>query len=254
MDKAAPPDKIETNLEFVSRVADEFDGTFNAASAIERVEVLINDAQRIAAAFRIAPPEDVYGGWRPITVDIVSYYAVGFVTCFEWHVRSRLTDLFAFAPESITDKDLAKDAGAPVLAKLIAANASLPQYLAATRNYSTSQAYLGTFVRIFNFLGLTPDPNEIVHNLLPFADPLDSMTGRQRLDALYDERNMLVHEINSANVGHPVGHNPWTCETAVNCGNFVLQLTAREDCHGFRRSRYGAFATAKPDRKIRQRT
>lgn len=224
MNKPATTDKIETNLQFLTRVAGEFDGTLNAATAIERVQVLIGDAQRVAAAFRVTPPEDVYGGWRPIAVDIVSYYAVGLVTCLEWHVRSRLTDLFAFAPESITDKDLGKDTGAPVLAKLVGTHASIPQYLAATRNYSTSQAYLSAFVRIFNFLGLKPDPNEIVHNLPPFADPLDDMNGRQRLDALYDERNMLVHEINSANVGHPVGHNPWTSETAVNYGNFVLQL------------------------------
>jgi hypothetical protein len=157
MNKPAIPDKIETNLEFLTRVAGEFDGTLNAAAAIERVQVLIGDAQRVAAAFAVTPPQDVYGGWRPIAVDIVSYYAVGLVTCLEWHVRSRLADLFAFAPKSITDKDLEKDGGPKVLAKLIGANASIPQYLAATRNYSTSEAYLGTFVRIFNDLGLQPD-------------------------------------------------------------------------------------------------
>jgi hypothetical protein len=122
-------DKTETKLEFLTRVAGEFDGTLNAAAAIERTRVLTDDAQRAAASFRGTPPEDVYGGWRRIALGIVSFYAVGFVTCLEWHVRSRLTDLFAYAPNSITDKDLEKGTGTKVLAKLIAADASIRQFL-----------------------------------------------------------------------------------------------------------------------------
>ena len=148
---------------------------------------------------------------------------MGYVTCLEWHVRSRLTDLFTYAPNSITDKDLEKDTGAKVLVKLIAANASIPQFLAATRNFSSADAYLDTFGRIFKYLGLKPDPRQIVHNV-PSPAPLDPMPSVEHLNALYEERNMMVHEINRAHIGHPVGHAPWTCEKAVAWGKFVLLI------------------------------
>lgn len=222
-------DKIENKLEFLTRVADEFEGTLNAASAIERIQILIDDIERASESFQKAPPEDIYWGWRTFPLDIVSYYSVGFVTCLEWHVRSRITDLFTYAPESITDKDLEKDASSKVLVKLIAAKASIPQFLAATRNYSTVDAYLDNLSRVFKFLGIKPDPRQIVHKIpspepLNSIEPLDSISGIARLGALYEARNMLVHEINRAHVGHPVSHAPWTCETAVAYGNFVLQV------------------------------
>ena len=216
-------DKIENKLEFLTRVADEFEGTLNAASAIQRVRGLIDDVERAAESFRRTPPKDIYGGWRPFALDIVSYYSVGYVTCLEWHVRSRLTDLFTYAPESITDKDLDKNVGAKVLVELIASKASIPQFVAATRNYSSAESYLNTFSRVFEFLNLNPSPRQLVHNL-PSPTPLDAISGIDRLTALYEERNMLVHEINRSHVGHPVSHAPWTCEIAVAYGKFVQQL------------------------------
>ena len=184
-------DKTETKLEFLTRVADEFHGTLNAASAIMRVEILIDDVERAAQSFRGTPPKDVYGGWRPFPLDIISYYAVAYVTCLEWHVRSRLTDLFSYAPGSITDEDLKKDANTKVSTQLIGSNASIPQFLAATRNYSNADAYLGTFGRIFKFLDIKPDPREIVHNIKP-PTPIDGVSGVECLAGLYEDRNMLV--------------------------------------------------------------
>jgi len=216
-------DKTEAKLEFLTRVAEEFYGTLNAASAIERMEILLDDVERAAEAFRTTPPRDVYRGWRIFPLDIVSYYSVAYATCLEWHARSRLTDLFTYAPGSITDKDLEKGTGNKVLAKLVSVNASIPQFLAATRNYSNADEYLDTFSRIFKFLNIKPDPREIVHSITSPA-PLDSVPGGERLVALYECRNRLVHEINRSNIGHPVGHNPWSCEIAVAYGRFALTV------------------------------
>ncbi|MBC7870672.1 MAG: hypothetical protein H7Y09_07515 [Chitinophagaceae bacterium] len=216
-------EKTETKLAFLTRVGDEFGGTLHAASAISRVEMLINDVERANKSFAGTPPEDVYGGWRPFPLDIISYYSVAYVTCLEWHVRSRLTDFFTYAPASITAKDLKKDASDKVMATLIGANASIPQFLAATPNYSNADAYLDTFGRIFKYLNIKPDPRLIAHNIavpkvLNPASSLECLTG------LYDGRNMLVHEINDGNIGHPLAHDPWTCEIAIAYGQFVHDI------------------------------
>jgi hypothetical protein len=125
-------DKVESRLALVNRVSDEFHGTLNAFSAIVRVEVLIDDAERAARAHAISPP---YAG-RDFELDIVSYYSVGLVTCLEWHARSRLADPLTYAPDNVTDDDLGKDAGTKVLRHLIATKARIPQISCADLLYN----------------------------------------------------------------------------------------------------------------------
>ncbi len=215
-------DKTKANLEFVTRVGDEFHGTLNAFSALIRVEMLVDDAERAARAYAVSPPERPYAH-RKFELDIVSYYSVGLVTCLEWHARSRLADLFTYTAGSIVDDDLTKDCGTKVLRQLIAANASIPQYLAATRNYSTASAYLTVFTRLFNALNIRPDPKRILHDVdVPGTIP--STTALEAFEALYDYRNSLVHEITEEQVGHPIHHNVWSWETAIAYGRFILSF------------------------------
>lgn len=224
MAEGKPQDnKIQTNLEFVTRVADEFRGTLNAFSALVRVETLIDDAERAARAFAASPPDLPYGTWRSFPLDIVSYYSVAYITCLEWHARSRLADLFTYAPGSIIDDDLTKDTGTKVLRQLIAANASIPQYLATTRNYSTAPAYLTVFTRLFNTLNIRRDPKQILHDVA-VPDAIPGNTALKAFEALYDYRNSLVHEVTEEHVGHPIHHNVWSWETAIAYGRFILSF------------------------------
>ena len=67
--------------------------TFNAASALSRMEKLIEEAEDMAARLRDHPLDGF-----PFTYhQFPSFYLVGFVTCLEWHARSRLADLLAYA-------------------------------------------------------------------------------------------------------------------------------------------------------------
>ena len=216
-------DKTKTKLEFLKRVTDDVSGTLNAASAILRVEMLVDDAERAAELFKAAPPKDPFGGWRPFSIDIVSYYSVGYVTCLEWHARSKLTDLFTYMPGGITEEDIKKAASGKILTQLIGANASIPHFLAATQNYSSADAYLNTFDRIFRSLKIEPDPWKVVHNVRP-PDTTDIDSGLEYLSSLYAYRNMLVHEISNGTIGHPVSHAPWTSELAVGYGRFIYHL------------------------------
>ena len=216
-------DKTETKLAFLKRVADEFNGTLNAFSALIRLEMLVDDAERAARAFAASPPENPYARWRQFPLDIVSYYAVGYVTCLEWHVRSRLADLFTYAPGNISDDDLSKDAGTKVLRQLIAANASIPQFLAATRNYSSADTYLNTFGRVFTALKIKPDPKGIVHGV-PLPAHFVAHSGLEALAEMYEYRNALVHEINDTHVGHAIHHDPWTWDAAIAYGRLTENI------------------------------
>jgi hypothetical protein len=200
---------------------DENHGTLNAGVAVLRLEILLEDIQRLSDLMALAPEPETHADRLP--PEIVSYYAVGFATCLEWHARSRLSDLFTYKPSIITDEDLAQGGGTKVIAHLIRENASISKYLAAIPNYSTPEAYLGVFVRVFEALSLEPSPYEILHNN-GSASALGYEGGRGCLDELYDSRNILVHEINRSHTGHPIIRDGWTCEQAQGFGKFVLSL------------------------------
>lgn len=216
-------DTTENKLQFVRRVADEFRGTLNAASAIYRAESLTDDAVRMGDAFKLQPPESVYTKWRSFPTDLVSYYAVGFVTCLEWHARSRLADLLTYMPGALVEDDLKKDWSAKNLSRLIAAKASIPQFVAATRNFSTSEAYIAVFVRLFRALNVSTDPRAII-NQIPDVAPSTSELGTSGLTDLFEFRNMLVHEINETHVGHPFFHEFWDFDAAIHVGNYIVAI------------------------------
>ena len=215
-------DPTESKLEFVLRVADEFQGTLNAASAIYRAESLTGDAVRMGEAYKKQPPESVYSKWRSFQTDLVSYYAVGFVTCLEWHARSRLVDLFTYMPDVLREDDLKKDLSAKNLSRLIGAKASIPQFVAATRNFSTAEAYTAVFARLFAALKIEPDARSIVSKI--DVEPAVFALRAGGLQDLFEFRNMLVHEINETHIGHPNFHEYWDFDVAIKVGNFVVSI------------------------------
>jgi hypothetical protein len=213
--------KAERRMNFLRSVADEHHGTLKPGVAVVRLELLLDDINRLSGLMTLAPEPETHADRLP--PEIVSYYAVGFITCLEWHARSRLSDLFTYMPKVVTDDDLAQGGGMKTIAHLIREGASIPQYLAAIPNYSTPEAYIRVFDRVFNALSLNPSPRELL-NKNGGAKVLGYEGGSTCLDALYDIRNMLVHEINQSHVGHPIIRDGWTCEQAQQFGRFVLEL------------------------------
>jgi hypothetical protein len=219
--KAKSNSRTERNINFLRYAADEHRGTLNAGIAVARLEILLDDIQRLSALTALAPEPETHAESLP--PEIVSYYAVGFTTCLEWHARSRLSDLFTYRPSIITDEDLNQGGGTKVIAHLIRENASISQYLAAIPNYSTPEAYIGAFVRVFDALSIGTSPRDILHKNHQ-AKTLGYESGRSCLAALYDFRNILVHEITRSQAGHPIIRDVWTCKEARGFGEFVLFL------------------------------
>jgi len=210
-----PDDKIQRRLEQLRSVRNEFNGTLSAEVALVRVGMVLDDAGRMEQLLGSEPTSQTE--YPPF---IISYYSVTLVTCLEWHARSRLCDLFVFKPDVVRDKDLEQGFSSHTVAHLIRDNASIPQYFAATRNYSTTNAYLGAIDRVYEGLGLRVSTGGILAGL----SKQRGYDVRTNLDELYDYRHDLVHQINRGHIDHPILRNEWTCKDAVQCATFVKEL------------------------------
>lgn len=213
----------ERRSDFVLRATDEIRGTLNAAAALTRARMLVDEVDRICDAFAKHPPASNYTHWREFPVDIISYFAVGYVTCLEWHARARLVDVFKFAPACINESDLQRAGGVKSIMPLVAANASIPQYLAATRNFTQANAYIEVFEKLFGVFSSPIRVKSLIH-AIELPSPLDGSVGLSLLDELFAFRNILVHEISESHIGHPFFHNCWTFEEAKQFGSFTVAL------------------------------
>lgn len=211
-------DNIQRRLEQLRSVSNEFNGTLNAAVALIRVEMVLDDARRMEQLLASEP--NLHTDHHSLPPFVVSYYSVALVTCLEWHARSRLCDLFVFKPDAVQDKDLEQGYSARTVAHLIRDNASIPQYFAATRNYSTPDAYLGAIDRVYKGLGL----NNSTNGILAALSKQRGHDVRGELDELYEYRHDLVHQINRGHIDHPILRNDWACEQAVAHAVFVKEL------------------------------
>src|SRR5689334_23038480 len=81
--------------------------TLNAASALWRAKALFEDATAFSKFLEEAKQKGLIlgTGWG---AEVFSYYAVGYVTCLEWHARSRLVDAMLFRPSIIETSDLSR--------------------------------------------------------------------------------------------------------------------------------------------------
>ena len=73
--------------------------TFNAYIALRRAEDLLEDVEHLALVYSAA--EETADRGRISGFAITDYYVVGYVTCLEWHARSRLVDLLTCMPQLI---------------------------------------------------------------------------------------------------------------------------------------------------------
>lgn len=222
----AKPDKIERYIEFAVQYASPILSTLDASTAIDRCHELIMDISNLKATIDAAKSTGTWSEFGSPDLEITSYYAVGFVTCLEWHARSRLVDLLTFKPELATAKDLANIRD-KLLSEAIAKNISIPRLIGAMVNVSTFENYCDTIHRVFEALGIDSHPMALANKLEKKAREDPSLTGYEAsfgLNALYTFRNHLVHEISLSIVGPYTLRERLTLDEAFCQGRLVHEF------------------------------
>ena len=194
-------DDVHHGIVFASRYALGIaQGNFNAATALSRLRVLANDIEHIDAAIEIAKRDakENDGDWNYLrNVEAFSFYAVGIVTCLEWHARSRLTDLFSFMPSAIGQDDLKPLANARMMAQMVENNVSAAQLLGGMTTVASSDRYLSIMNRVLGHLAI---PDSVYDLINAKAEPYglfgsEVRGGIERLQRIFEFRNAFVHEI-----------------------------------------------------------
>jgi hypothetical protein len=198
------PPRIHPLVDFASRYAGTRFKTLNAAAAIWRAEDLVLDAELMAELKLNAEVNKVPFGKIRSTYELINYYAVGYVTCLEWHARSRLVDIMLFRPSCIQPSDV-KNIATLALSQMVAEGVTVPHLLGAASNVSHIGEYIEIFRRVFNELGiaeiiereLRATKTEIDLHLIEADNSLYGI-----LDEIFELRNALVHEIGLSIIGH----------------------------------------------------
>jgi hypothetical protein len=187
--------------------------TFHVFSAIWRLEGLLSDLDDLKPII-----EPVLETRWPRFFEFVSFYKVGFVTCLEWHAKSRLYDLFVSQPKAIGADDIKRGLSDSKLLQMIGEGLTIPHLLASATSISTKETYIATMNRVLNALGGTGAMNTIMNEVI------DSESNAQVLGTLYEDRNALVHEISMGEVGHWNVRSYTEIDEAWRIGNRVLGL------------------------------
>lgn len=199
--------------------------TLNAWVALYRAEELLNDAEALVELKNSCETANIQFGYRFNTYEIISYFAVGFITCLEWHARSRKVDLLKFKPENIETGDIKfieKDA----LVQMVGANVTIPYLVGAATKISSLKSYIEVFERIFRALEINSNPADILKGIE--REPRSVEIGTSNLlfdiiDSLFQVRHNLVHEIDLAVVGHFSLRDMWTPVDAARFGRAVVE-------------------------------
>jgi hypothetical protein len=208
---------------FAARYSSPVGYWLSARTALTRLEALLDDAKSMDEHFAsLMPLETRWAPW--FGAEIISYYCVGYVTCLEWHARSRLVDLLSFKPSAIKADDI-KQVRDTAFVESISANVTVAGLVGAATNVSTFESYMSIFERIFvtlnipisNYKVLTA-PDEVTQTSLFSGSDI------AELKELYDFRNRLVHEIDIATLGHPNVRDSWAPEAAMQVGKLVEKL------------------------------
>lgn len=151
-------------VDFASRYARVGFPTLNASTAIYRAEALIDDAEELIELHAKCEERLLRFGHRMGTYEVVSYYAVGFITCLEWHARSRMVDLMMFAPDSIEANDV-KNIEKNALSQMMSANVTVPHLVGAATKVANIQDYVDVFNRIYRTLKIDADANRLLRGI-----------------------------------------------------------------------------------------
>lgn len=211
-------------IAFADRYGDPSLDYLNAYMAIARLEVLLEDLGGITRLLeRDMPVEKRWAPW--FGAEIMSYYAVGFATCLEWHAKSRLVDLLTFRPSALRLADVQKTIGDKIIVQMVAKQASVIQLVGAALKVSDLRAYLGVIERVFKELEV---PCSVVDWLAGQTDDATVCWLRPgqlgEVSRMFEFRHALVHEIGIATMGHPNVRDSWSPKEARHIGRIVCSL------------------------------
>jgi hypothetical protein len=200
-----------------------------------RAEELAFDARALLELREAADHNSIRFGNRASTYEIISYYAVGLVTCLEWHARSRLIDLMMFRPSCIEASDLRdKNIAAPVISQMTSEGATIPHLLGAATNVSELREYLAIFRRIFGTLNIKSDLEKQLRDT-PFEMDThrldDDLSLFGTLHRLFMTRNHLVHEIDQGIIGHFSIRDIWSPQEALRYAEAVIDTIKAIERH-----------------------
>jgi hypothetical protein len=179
------------------------------------VESLLEDAERLKVIHKNSGPAGDRG--RISGLDVTDYFAVGYVTCLEWHARSRLADILNALPEMIQPNEV-KSINIEAISQMMEAGVTLPDLLGASAKINTLADYTKVFDRVWQALKIDVPLATIVASSAKLAGQ------PQSLYELFERRHALVHEIGIAQVGSYVLRDVWTFDQAIDHGKMVVSV------------------------------
>jgi hypothetical protein len=208
-------------VDFAARYAGTRFQTLNASSALWRAQALVLDAEEMLKLKKAAEDKDIQFG---STYEIISYFAVGFVTCLEWHARSRLIDLMLYKPSCIITSDLERIAKV-ALSQMLAERVTVPHLLGAATSVSRVKEYVAVFSRVFEVLDIKVHVERELRSVEVDIERYREDEDRSLfgvIEELFEYRNQLVHKIDLSVIGHRSLRNMWNLDRAVAYGNAII--------------------------------
>lgn len=150
------------HVAFAERFASGSFSDFNAFAALKRARLLLREARQIAEIFELEEKREDPAMWSRHGLEVVPYTLVGYVTCLEWHARSRIMDLYSYRPDSIDSKVLERKVPGRILSQMIRANVSVPQFLGASITIGSTGDYLAVFDELFKTLDINRKPADVI--------------------------------------------------------------------------------------------
>jgi hypothetical protein len=211
-------------VDFAARYAGTRFQTLNVSSALWRAQALLLDAQEMLELQKTAENKDIRFGSTASTYEIISYFAVGLVTCLEWHARSRLIDLMLYKPSCINSSDL-EGIAKVALSQMVAERVTVPHLLGAATSVSRVEQYVAVFTRIFEALAIRVHVERELRTVQADIDLYredEDKSLYRVIDEVFEYRNQLVHEIDLSVIGHFSLRDMWTLDRAVAYGNAII--------------------------------
>ncbi len=210
-------------VSFAARYASPVGGYLSAHSALVRLKELLRDAERMSGYLDVVdPPDQRRAPW--FGAEIIAYYSVGYVTCLEWHARSRLIDLLSFNPKSLKSDDVKSLKDSAVI-DMVAANVTVAAVIGAGTNVSSFQTYMAIFDRVLEGAGVARGSYDAIKDH-PYFNSEPWVAGAEigDLERLFEFRNKLVHEISPDTLGHPIARVTWSPGDAIRFGKLAVRL------------------------------
>jgi hypothetical protein len=209
------------HLAFAQRHSKSVLLTLNAFTSLCRIYDLLSDLDELDSAIKAYEAAGNSKGRRLSWFEITSYYPVGFVTCLEWHARSRLVDLLSFRPSAIRSDDLKGQVNDKLLAQMAAEDVTIPQLMGAMTTVGSSEKYLGIFNRLFSELGINPSVRDVVNPIILKRGDAEVNDALQRV---FEYRNSIVHEIDFSTIGPWLVRNSIDVDEARDMGSTVRNV------------------------------